>query len=619
MGNSGRTLKIIELFAGIGSQTQALKNIGVVHEVVAISEIDKYVLKSYEALHGIPNNLGDIREIKALPKADLWTYSFPCTDISLAGRMAGIREGTRSGLLLQVERLLRIAAKQGALPKYLLLENVKNLVGKKFKADFDNWLSFLSSFGYENYWQVLNAKHYGIPQNRERVFCVSIRGRHTPYMFPERQELKLRLRDLIDAVVEEKYYLSDRAIAGVLHSQFRQRQNRVQNGEICSTLCARDFKEPYCVPIGELRGKKWDKMHDMSRRVYGTEGLAPTVHCAGGGNTEVKIAEDFVIGGLQKHQTPRMDGISPTLTEAMGMGGGQTPIIMTAANPNVKNVEEIDNEENSETKVIEDFYHSRPPRVFDTAVPALLAGRSGLKVVSGQFQPIDRRYKAKGSPRAEHFECRKDDVSNAVLTGDKKNCIQIAAMRGRMPETNGTDKHFEQRLEVNREGVSNTLTGVQKDNLLIEQDVSHCVRVGGHGSLDRHSWDIVRVKPAGALAVNVATKKGYDIAQAGDYVNVSYPNCKTKRGRVGKSVAQTVTCGENSAVVTDSIRIRKLTPRECLRLMGWADAQIDKIQAAGVSATQQYKQAGNGIVVQVLEAIFRNLFLNRKSEDNENE
>ena len=188
MGNytSERPLRLIELFAGIGSQTQALKNIGVPHKVVAISEIDKYAIKSYEALHGAVNNLGDIREIQELPAADLWTYSFPCTDISVAGKLGGIVEGTRSGLLYEVERLLKVSQKKETLPKYLLLENVKNLVGKKFKADFDRWLAFLSSLGYTNYWQVLNAKDYGIPQNRERVFCVSIRGNHEPFVFPEK-------------------------------------------------------------------------------------------------------------------------------------------------------------------------------------------------------------------------------------------------------------------------------------------------------------------------------------------------------------------------------------------------------------------------------------------------
>lgn len=115
--------------------------------MVAISEIDKYALKSYEAMHGKVNNMGDIRAIKELPCADMWTYSFPCQDISVAGKGAGIKEGTRSGLLFEVERLLKVAAENGTLPKYLLLENVKNLVSKKFRADFDSWLFCLSELG----------------------------------------------------------------------------------------------------------------------------------------------------------------------------------------------------------------------------------------------------------------------------------------------------------------------------------------------------------------------------------------------------------------------------------------------------------------------------------------
>ena len=147
-------LQVIELFAGIGSQTQALKNIGVEHEVVGISEIDKYAIKSYEAIHGKVHNFGDITKIEKLPYCDLLTYSFPCQDISVAGNQAGIKEGTRSGLLLEVERLLEVSEK----PKYLLLENVKNLVGKKHKADFDRWLDKLEELGYNNYWQVVDGR-----------------------------------------------------------------------------------------------------------------------------------------------------------------------------------------------------------------------------------------------------------------------------------------------------------------------------------------------------------------------------------------------------------------------------------------------------------------------------
>lgn len=640
-------LRLIELFAGIGSQTQALTNIGIAHRVVAISEIDKYAIQSYEAIHGIANNLGDIRKIEELPDADLWTYSFPCQDISVAGKGAGIKEGTRSGLLFEVERLLRVASEKGTLPKYLLLENVKNLVSKKFKADFDKWLDFLAELGYTNYWKVLNAKDYGIPQNRERVFCVSIRGEHKPFVFPKPKELTIRLRDMIDETVDERFYLKESTIRSILRSTFNSRRDSIRPGDgLANTLLARDWRGPQCVQVGEVVGGKWDKMHDISKRVYEPNGIAPTVHCQQGGNTELKIAEDFVLGGLQKHQTPRTDGISPTLTEAMGKAGGQTPIIIDTAEPK------------------ERFYK----QAFETL-------KENECEVGDTIDAFNKKVNKSGV--CPTLTTRPEGFKTAILP-------VVGAMRGRNPEdpsdrTAGVPT--EQRLEINEKGLCNALTTVQKDNLVIEEDkqdyvsrrynefieekgyvpemfvaynkteikdvaptlTGQCsspsgssavlklevedVKVlapnnwghkAGDGTItrERTEKEIVPALQASAgqtqqsyLKVKVANKKGYEEAKPGDYVNITYPGSKTKRGRVGNGVAHTLTCGDGNAVITENVRIRKLTPRECLRLMGWKDEQIDKIVAAKISGTQQYRQAGNGIVVQVLESIFKALFL----------
>lgn len=647
-------LRLIELFAGIGSQTQALTNIGIAHKVLAISEIDKYAIQSYEAMHGKANNLGDIRKIEELPDADLWTYSFPCQDISVAGKGAGIKEGTRSGLLFEVERLLRVASEKGTLPKYLLLENVKNLVSKKFKADFDKWLDFLSELGYTNYWKVLNAKDYGIPQNRERVFCVSIRGEHKPFVFPKPKELTIRLRDMIDETVDERFYLKESTIRSILRSTFNSRRDSIRPGDgLANTLLARDWRGPQCVQVGEVVGGKWDKMHDISKRVYEPDGIAPTVHCQQGGNTELKIAEDFVLGGLQKHQTPRTDGISPTLTEAMGKGGGQTPIIIDTTEPK------------------ERFYK----QAFETL-------KENECEVGDTIDAFNKKVNKSGV--CPTLTTRPEGFKTAILP-------VVGAMRGRNPEdpsdrTAGVPT--EQRLEINEKGLCNALTTVQKDNLVIEEDkqdyvsrrynefieekgyvpemfvaynkteikdvaptlTGQCsspsgssavlklevedVKVlapnnwghkAGDGTItrERTEKEIVPALQASAwqtqqsyLKVKVANKKGYEEARPGDYVNITYPGSKTKRGRVGSGVAHTLTCGDGNAVITENVRIRKLTPRECLRLMGWKDEQIDKIVAAKISGTQQYRQAGNGIVVQVLESIFKALFL---SEENEND
>ena len=604
-------LRLIELFAGIGSQTQALTNIGIAHKVVAISEIDKYAIQSYEAMHGKANNLGDIRKIEELPDADLWTYSFPCQDISVAGKGAGIKEGTRSGLLFEVERLLRVASEKGTLPKYLLLENVKNLVSKKFKADFDKWLDFLAELGYTNYWKVLNAKDYGIPQNRERVFCVSIRGEHKPFAFPKPKELTIRLRDMIDEMVEEKFYLKENTIRSILRSTFNSRRDSIRPGDgLANTLLARDWRGPQCVQVGEVVGEKWDKMHDISKRVYEPDGIAPTVHCQQGGNTELKIAEDFVLGGLQKHQTPRTDGISPTLTEAMGKGGGQTPIIIDTAEPK------------------ERFYK----QAFETL-------KENECKVGDTIDAFNKKVNKSGV--CPTLTTRPEGFKTAILP-------VVGAMRGRNPEdpsdrTAGVPT--EQRLEINEKGLCNALTTVQKDNLVIEEDKTDYVSRRYNEFIEENgyvpemfvAYNKTEIKdvaptltgqcssPSGSSAVlkletpvkvNVANKKGYEEANPGDYVNITYPGSKTKRGRVGNGVAHTLTCGDGNAVITENVRIRKLTPRECLRLMGWKDEQIDKIVAAKISGTQQYRQAGNGIVVQVLEAIFKALLL---AEENEND
>ena len=356
-------LRVFEAFAGYGSQSIALRNLGIEYEVVAISEIDKYAIKAYEAIHGSTNNLGDISKIdpKDIPDHDLFTYSFPCQDLSVAGKQAGLGKGTRSGLLYECEKV--IEAKK---PKYLLLENVKNLVGKKFKPQFDEWLECLEGLGYTNYWQVLNAKDYGVPQNRERVFVVSILGKHETYEFSKAIPLDKCIADILEDKVDEKYYINK-----PFHLVDKGHQAEL------------DIKGMDCI-----------------KRVYSTDKVAPALTTMQGGLREPKIL----------------------------------------------------------------------------TLPCICASRG-----------------------------RYIDISSS----------------------DGTGRPTEQRLEFNPEGTSNTITTVQKDNYVVEP----------------------------------------------------------------------------------TFRIRKLTPRECFRLMGMRDDDIDKIQAAGISNTQQYKMAGNSIVVNVLEAIFKNLFM----------
>lgn len=212
-----KPIRLIELFAGYGSQLMALKRIGADVESWRMCEIDKYAVKSFNAIHGTNYEPCDITTLHGsdlgITDTDKYcyfmTYSFPCTDLSVAGKMQGMSKGsgTRSGLLWEVERILtEIKASYGELPQVLFMENVKQVIGKNNIEDFNKWLEFLESLGYTNYYQVLNAKDYGVAQNRERCFMFSFLGNYT-YEFPEKEPLDKCIADYLEDEVDEKYYL----------------------------------------------------------------------------------------------------------------------------------------------------------------------------------------------------------------------------------------------------------------------------------------------------------------------------------------------------------------------------------------------------------------------------
>ena len=466
-------LRVLENFAGIGTQRMALNNLGIDHEVVGITEIDKFAIKSYEAIHGEVNNLGDISLVDPndVPDHDLFTYSFPCQDISVAGKGKGFEKGagTRSGLLWECEKVIR--AKK---PKYLLMENVKNLVSKKFKPGFEEWLQALEEFGYSNYYSVLNAKDYGIPQNRERVFCVSILGEHEPYKFPEKETLELRLKDILEHEVDEKFYLDN------------------------------DKAKQLIATVSEK---------------YDIKETTPTD------------------GGLRE---PKPKEVANTILARYDAG--------------------ISNQQSSGTMVIE---------------PNVLTQK-----------------------RTEYGKAIRKDYEKGLINESRRNMTE---MRPRV------------------DGVSNTLTTVLKDNYVVEPKAE---RIGGIFDKDseRHQagavWDKEQLAPTldtmqggwrqPSVFIKNNTKQGYVEATDGDGVDLAFPSSNTRRGRVQKGKSQTLDTSDSKGVV-ENLRIRKLTPKECWRLMGISDEDFEKAQGVN-SNTQLYKQAGNAIVVDVLEAIFTNMF-----------
>lgn len=342
-------MKVLSLFSGIGAFEKALDNMGVPCELVAFCEIDKYAAKSYQAIHGVSEsmNLGDITKVDEtkLPKdIDLITYGFPCQDISLAGKQQGLFNAdgtqTRSGLFFEALRII-----EATQPRVAIAENVKNLTSKKFALQFKIVLDSLKAAGYNNYWQVLNAKDYGIPQNRERVFIVSIRKDidNGKFKFPDAIPLELRLKDMLEDEVDEKFYLSDKAIAGFDRHKARHAErgngfgwNPTNGDGVAHTLKAGsnlrpddNFIKVNCIEAGNLNHYQNDQMN----RVYSVDGISPTVMTKTGGGRETKIlVKDELIkvgnvypSGGQNGNVYDEEGISPTIssgeTSTKGNGG----------------------------------------------------------------------------------------------------------------------------------------------------------------------------------------------------------------------------------------------------------------------------------------------------------
>ena len=343
-------LKVLELFGGIGAIRKAFERQNIPHKVVDYVEIDEFAVKSYNAMFGTNFEPQDISKWDKDIEVDFIMHGSPCQDFSIAGLQRGGDEGsgTRSSLMYETVRLVKKLN-----PKYVVWENVKNLVSDKHYHNFRKYLNTMEDFGYNNYYQVLNAKDYGVPQNRERVFTVSIRKDidHKQFYFPDKQPLTLRLKDLLETNVDEKYYLSDEKIASI--SQWKSYQKPFEsvlgNNSISPTLTARGAGEEHAGMItysDEFNDTTnvQDKLNEVNRlgglydtndrqrqsgAIYDKEGLAPTLSTGHG------LDRPFIIDDKEKPTNVNKIGSLYNDDNASSQGGsiydkeGLAPTITT--------------------------------------------------------------------------------------------------------------------------------------------------------------------------------------------------------------------------------------------------------------------------------------------------
>ena len=492
-------------------------------------------------------------------------------------------------------------------PKYVIWENVKNLVSDKHRHNFDSYLITMRNLGYNSYYKVLNAKDYCVPQNRERVYVVSIRKDIDDghFMFPFKEKLNIRLKDVLESNVSEHYYLNDDLVKKFIYkNKVNSSLLNTKNGK--SGIVAQNTNV-----IGNLVMDKW---YDLDKRIYDVNTYAPTLATQQGGNSGPKILENNV--NREQNLGDSIDNVSIKVNRLGGLYDDEVG-------------------------------QRQGCSVFDQAglAPTITTGHCFS-------QPFII------------------DNNSVKYNGKEVELPVVCASRGRNPNNPNdrtTGNKLEQRIEINMDGVSNTLTTFQKDNYVLEENKQN----SGFFNIDDkdidnplkdksgQSWQFeqnvysedtkcVRTIKAGGGSGNIPKiiEDNFNTNKEDNYsyVEKKYQEFYNKNGYIPeffnpynsseiKDVAptQTSNCGGTgssssilkldkvNSVNTDEqitkpstysnlLRIRRLTPLECWRLMGFSDDDFYKAKNVPTSDTQLYKQAGNSIVVTVLEKIFKNLF-----------
>lgn len=543
-----------------------------------------------------------------------------CTDISVAGHQQGLAKdsGTRSGLLWECEKVIK--AKK---PRFLLMENVKNLVSKKFKPDFDVWCEWLEEQGYTNYWQVLNAKDYGIPQNRERVFMISILGEHEEYDFPSGFDNGIRLKHVLESEVDSKYYISQdkverlltniqgkidlsKGIVGTCHERndlaFATR-DRVYNAEFNSpTICATDYKDSKKILcIGNVNPSG----NGQNGSVYSAELNSPTITVNKGEGPKVAIP-CLTPDRVEKRQNGRR---FKTDGEPM----------FTLTSQDRHGVLQVENQ----GVVIDDTYSSRPPRVYTEYSPTLRSEREGLKTIDtevGSNSPV-RIGNIYGEDKGTGFAGNvwsKDAISPTLTTMQGGNRQPMTLID--LDKTNKVIKVDAQQEVVVRKYAVDTdelkvllrkgKESVGLTNKEIAEALQQPLTLVEHWFRNDNCFAIPGADIWFELKALLKIDTNAFDESITTFIEKDGVYEKANRLYFEEGISPTLTCTTNENIITseNKYHIRKLTPKECWRLMGMTDEDFEKCVAAGISNSQLYKQAGNSIVVNVLEYIFASLF-----------
>lgn len=545
-----KKIKVFSMFSGYGGDLFALQKAGIDHECVGCSEIDPFAIKCHDQNHKV-KNYGDCTKIDPddLPDFDLLTGGFPCQAFSISGKRGGF-DDTRGTLFNEIIRIAKVKR-----PKYLLVENVKGLTNHDNGKTMKVILNAIKKIGYGVIYKVLNSKDYGTPQNRERIFFVCKFGGwdFMEFQFPNKEKLKLSLRDILEHDVDKKYYLSEKMIKGLLKPSGKygcfQPMKPKRLDDIATTISAgcckmrRDdnyIREQVKDGINQLNDER------QGKRVYGTDGISPTLTSHGDSKGGIPVP---FINQLNnpKHSNDRIygdDGISPTLNTMQG--GNRQPNICI--------------------NHVGDIQVKATKRTFDT-------------------------------PK---------EINQFLKDNKGKSTMSDMADRLRLPKTQ-VEHYF--RVDQSRAVPSPEIWNRLKD--ILEFDDTYDRQVTSIYEKEVEFESSRRVYGSDGLSPTL------DATAQGKMVQVhnmqprspDRPPLKYSSGGSGHlqrdDIAYCVDTGNTNAVEFDNMTIRRLVPIECFRLQGFFK---DEISLDNLSDSQRYKLAGNGWELSVVSKIFKNMF-----------